>query len=36
MAAISTDGRVFAAQLARELTARQAVGAALLYPGTPR
>ena len=34
MAAIPTEGRVFVAQLTREIRAREAAGAALLSPGT--
>jgi hypothetical protein len=33
MAQVSTEGRVFAAQLTRDLVAREAAGAALLSPG---
>ena len=32
--AISTEGRVFVAQLTRDLAARERTGAALLSPGT--
>jgi hypothetical protein len=36
MTAVSTEGRIFVAQLTRDLTARERAGAALLAPGTKR
>src|SRR6516164_4993538 len=36
MTAVSTEGRVFVAQLTRDLAARERAGAALLAPGTKR